>query len=1250
MRIVYISVNSTDAKTMVQPMREFKERESIDVDLFCGNGNEFDDDPILYQDLVRATKMADLVLMRCMSDPSKFNRFERYEEVLRDAPGLVFLYSGNHDVKLLYRDLFKGTDEEYIELGRYVAFRGNENDLGIAYWLNRRIGTKELNVPEPMKNREDGIYHPDHDRDVSFEDYISTLGPGRMTVGIMFTGGLWIYNNTEHIDALIRALESRGMNVIPVFFSVAISSTGIEEAGTAAISRRYFMDGGRSRIDVLIMSSPFSQLVNSRDSQGMATPDDENFYRNMMNVPVLQAMNVGGRFLDFEESTDGLNKSEIYSQVSWPEVDGQIITVPISMTSDGSRGIRRNIPLNDRIEHLAEIARNWAILRNTPPSERRIAILLYQSSPDSGRIGSAAGLDTIESVWSILNRMQDAGYDVGEVPETPKGLIGEMLDGITNNLEWTPSDIVRKRSIGLVDANDYLKDFEQILEFNRKGMEESWGKPPGEVLVDDGRIVIPGIVKGNVMIGYQPLRGWFEQMEAVYHDPLLVTTHQYLEYYRWIKNEFKANMVVHVGTHGTLEWLPGKTVGLSGKCYPDLILDSIPHMYPYVIDDPGEGIQAKRRSEAVLIGHMCPTMARAGDYDDLSPVDSLLQEYFRFKDAMSDERRSTLISQMHEEVRKADLYNDLSIEGNPTDEEFEPYLAHLHDYLTEVKDALIRDGLHVLGKVPEGRRMEESIYSLTRLRNGDVPSLRTALAETMGLDIERAMESPTEASGSGLLNSLLIEEVDGELQGLISHMASSGYDAGSCLDWVAERHGRCSDDLKRSVGYACGTVAPNLMRMGDEVRHLLDGFDGRYVPPGPSGAPTRGNADILPMGRNYYGVDPSMVPSRAAWVTGVKMAEQMVSRYIDEKGEHPREVGFIIWATDTMKTSGDDVAYILWLMGVRPVWSILGGQVIDLEVVPLEELKRPRIDVTVRITGLFRDTFPNLIDMLDDAVKLVADLSESEEENYLAANLRRDIIEALEKGVAIDEARRRASVRIFGCPPGAYGPGVNHAIESGEWKTVQDLADIYITWGSHAYGRGINGESMRDEFVNRFSKVGVTIKNMPDREIDLLDIDDVYGYLGGLNAFVKTYGRQDALSFMGDSSDPDKVKLRDTKEEMRFVFRSKVLNPKFLNGLKEHGYRGVSELAKMTEYMLGWDATSDAIDDWMYEKVAEKFLLDEDTKEWMMDENPYSMMDMLNRLQEAIERGLWDASDDMKERLMGLFSDVEERVEEITDR
>jgi cobaltochelatase CobN len=406
------------------------------------------------------------------------------------------------------------------------------------------------------------------------------------------------------------------------------------------------------------------------------------------------------------------------------------------------------------------------------------------------------------------------------------------------------------------------------------------------------------------------------------------------------------------------------------------------------------------------------------------------------------------------------------------------------------------------------------------------------------------------------------------------------------------------------------------------------------------------------MGRNFFSLDPDSIPTHTAWEIGKRMADQMVQRYVEENGAYPREIGFVIWATDTMKTYGDDVAYIFWLLGVRPVWARTGGQVIDLEAVPLSELGRPRVDVTVNITGLFRDTFPNLIDLIDQAVNLVASLDESDDDNALAANLRRDVVEGMASGLASDEARRRAAVRIFGAPPGGYGTGVNHAVGASSWNTVQDLADVYLDWCSNGYSRGRFGEKMRDEFVRRFSSVEVTVKNMPDREIDLLDCDDVYEYLGGMNAFVRAYGKhKDTFStYMGDDSDPKKSKLRSTQQELRYVFRSKVLNPKFINGLKEHGYRGAGDMASITEYTMAWDATSDVGEDWMYEGLADKFLFDKDTKEWMMDCNPYAMMSIISRLEEAISRGLWDATDEYKEKLEALSLELEDKIEDITDR
>lgn len=1244
LKIVSLSIQSSDAGSIGEPLRRLEDELGIEADLFSVNSENAEDDIAIFQELERKTREADFVFVRCMSDTSRFKRYDRYAESLKVCGGHVFLHSGNLEVSLLNRSLFKGSDADYAVLRAFAANRGADNDYGILRWVAKARGLTDLPVPEPVEQRSSGIYHPDHPRDIGKDEYLRGLGDGPV-VGLMFPGSLWIYDNLDHIDALIHSLEAGGAQTIPIFFSVSsFSAEGSE--GSRGHVREYFTSDGDVLIDALIVCSPFSQLVNSRTGRGLSTEDAENYYRTLLNVPVIHAMTVNGDYHDFEHDRIGLGKHDIAANVAWPEIDGQIISVPIGFVPKGGP-VKRTVPVMDRIDHISRLAISWGSLRRKPAKERKVAILLYQSRPDSGNIGGAAGLDSVESVSDLLGKLHRAGYTVDRVPESGKQLIGTILDGITNDLDNVSTETLRDRAADLVPSSVYREAYRRIPEFDRRMTEEDWGAPPGNICVDGCDIVIPGIVNGNIFLGYQPMRGW---AETDCHDPTLFAQHQYIAYYAWIRDAFGADLIIHVGTHGTLEWLPGKNVGMSAKCNPDFILDGLPNLYPYIIDDPGEGIQAKRRIESVLIGHMGPTMARAGSYDAIEDVNIRLQEYFKARGTASEERKAIMIAQVYGIAEENNLLGEIGASDDPGPAGFEPYIDALHDYITDVKDALIRSDLHVLGRPPAEHHLCEAVYSLMRLDNGDIPSLRYAFAENAGVDLRRIIDSPSDTSADGEINSVIIDRVDDGLQEFIAAMDSYGYETGRCLEALTERYGRTSPDLEASVRYACEVLVPNILRMTDEIDNILAGLNGEYVLPGPSGAPTRGNAHILPMGRNYYGIDPDTIPCRSSWEIGVEMADRMIERYVSERGTYPREVGFIIWATDTMKTGGDDVAYILWLMGVRPVWSGSGGQVADLELIPLGELGRPRIDVTVNITGLFRDTFPNLIDMIDDAVKLVSCLDESDEDNAIAANLRRDLVDDMIRGIDREESLRKNSVRVFGAPPGAYGTGVNKMIENSSWNTVEDLADTYLDWCSYGYARGDRGISLRDEFMRRFGRVEVTVKNMPDREIDLLDCDDVYQYLGGMNAFVRAYGRKDAISVMGDGSDPDRIRIRDTANECKYVFRSKIMNPKFMNGLKEHGYRGAAELAGVTEFVMAWDATSDIVEDWMYEDMAERFLFDRDTREWMEDVNVHAMMNIINRLQEAIGRGLWDATDEMRERLKDLYLETEGRVEEITDR
>ncbi len=1230
MRFTYLSIQSTDPDRMGEACRRAGEEIGIDVAFSGFLKEDCEDDVLRYDELCRSTNASDAVFIRSMGDPWKFKRFDRYAKVLKASGAYVVPVSGNIDVDLMTRDLFPGSDGDLKELMSYAVFKCPENDSRFIRCIARKLGFTDVDPPPAIPQPRHGLYRP-----------VSDDGTDAITVGIVCAHAQVAYGDSEAIDALISGLEAEGMRVIPVACSFDCMR---EPGGMEEVIGTYFVRDGRPAVDVLISLTGYANL--NRADGNIPDIDEESCLRRLIDVPVIYGISIRGRFCDYEDEKIGMKKGDFQSNVIYPELDGNIISVPISYSSPDPP--TRSFPIPDRIEHLCRLAKAWGTLRRTPVEERRVAIMMWQARPNSGMIGAASGLDTVESVADLLKHLASLGYRVDGVPADGRGLIEEILAHVTNDMDGLPMSAIRDRAADLVSKGGYLGRYGRVHGWDRRMTEESWDAPVGRIMVDGGDLVIPGLVKGNVFVCYQPMRGWADLMERNIHDPLLFTQHQYNAYYWWIKDVFRADMVFHMGTHGTLEWLPGLNVGLSGKCNPDYVLDALPNVYPYIINDPGEGVQAKRRSESVLVSHMPPTMARADSYTELDEVNQLLQDYLKYASGATEATRRSLVERLYGAAKRNNLLNDLGVpEGDdPGPEGFEALIIPLHCYLEQVRDTLVRSDLHILGRVPSGDRFHDMVYSLTRSDNGDVPSLRDAFAAERGVDLRAALDDPSWIGPDGELNSSTVERIDSEVRGFIRMLGEEfGYDADEAIKYLESTNGHVGEELASAVRFACGSVVPNIRRMGYEIDHMMDALDGRFVIPGPSGAPTRGDADILPTGRNFYGLDPDTVPTKASWEVGRRMADQMIERHVADRGEYPREVGIVVWATDMMKTGGDDAAYILWLLGLKPVWSSAGGQVVDVEVVPVSELGRPRVDVTLNITGLFRDTFPATIDFLDDAMRLVADLDESDEENAVAANLRRDMVEDIAAGLSVDEARARNSVRIFGEALGTYGNGVGNLIETSLWDETRDLADIYAEQSSYGYSKGDYGKQMKGSFMRRFGRVSATVKNVPTREIDILDIDDVYQYLGGMNAFVRTYGRADAGTYIGDSSDPKRTGIRDTREELRFLFRAKVVNPKFINGLMEHGYRGAAEMAKIVEYTFAWDATSDIAEGWMYDTLADRYLLDEKVREWVLDVNPHAMMNMINTLHEAVDRGMWEASDERLERMKQLFMETEAVIE-----
>jgi cobaltochelatase CobN len=741
----------------------------------------------------------------------------------------------------------------------------------------------------------------------------------------------------------------------------------------------------------------------------------------------------------------------------------------------------------------------------------------------------------------------------------------------------------------------------------RERIRAAWGEPPGELYVDGTDIVPASLRFGNVTLLIQPPRGFGENPVAIYHDPDLPPSHHYLAAYRWLAGEVDA--VVHLGKHGTLEWLPGKGLGLSAGCAPDAVLGDLPLVYPFIVNDPGEGTQAKRRAHAVVVDHLVPPMARAETYGDLARLEQLLDEYATVQ-ALDPAKLPAVRAQIWTLIQAASLHHDLGLAEAPADPEFDDFVLHVDGYLCEVKDSQIRDGLHILGAAPTGEARVNLVLAILRAAQiwggrHALPGLRQALAAHCGL---------SDVDGSVAAAST---EVVDRLEGLARQLVERADAAGWAVAGLAEQVlGGPAPGVQAVLEFAATEVVPRLSATTGELDAVLHALAGGYVPAGPSGSPTRGLVSVLPTGRNFYSVDPKAIPSRNAWDVGVALADSLLDRHRADTGEWPRTVGLTVWGTSAMRTQGDDIAEVVALLGCRPVWDDASRRVTGFEVVPLAELGRPRIDVTVRISGFFRDAFPHVVALLDDAVCAVAALDEAPDRNYVRAHALADTGEHGDW--------RRATTRIFGSKPGAYGAGLLPLIDARNWRDDRDLAEVYAVWGGYGYGRGLAGRAARDDLERVYRRISVAAKNVDTREHDIADSDDYFQYHGGMVAMVRALRGSSPAAYIGDSHLPAAVRTRSLAEETRRVFRARVVNPRWIEAMRRHGYKGAFELAATVDYLFGYDATAGVVEDWMYESLAASYVFDPGVRDFLAKSNPWALRGITERLLEAAERGLWE--------------------------
>jgi len=1041
-------------------------------------------------------------------------------------------------------------------------------------------------------------------------------------VAIVYYRAHHMAGNTAFVDALCRAVGDAGGVPDPVF----CSSLRAPDDALVEVLRE---------ADVLVTT--VLAAGGSRPAAASAGEDDESWDTGALaalDVPILQALCLTRSRAEWLSDDDGVSPLDAANQVAVPEFDGRIITVPFSFKETDPDGLPVYVADPERAARVAGLAVAHGRLRYTPNAEKKVGLILSAYPTKHARIGNAVGLDTPASVVRLLAAMREAGYRVGDLPglQEQEGdlLIRALIDAGGYDQDWLTEEQLSATPVR-IPVSAYTEWFATLPEDFRAGVEEHWGPAPGRMFLDQGAIVVAAIRADHVVVMMQPPRGFGENPIAIYHDPDLPPSHHYLAAYRWLadpEHGFGADALVHVGKHGNLEWLPGKTVASSASCAPDPILGNLPLVYPFLVNDPGEGTQAKRRAHATLVDHLVPPMARAESYGDLARLEQLLDEYASIQ-AMDPGKITAIRGQIWQLIRAASLDSDLGLDDRPEDEGFDEFVLHLDGWLCEIKDAQIRDGLHVLGQAPTGQERVDMVLAILRARQlwsgrQSLPGLREAL----GLDESGAMDG-----GATRTDTDRVEET---AHTLVLGMEKREWAVAEAPAVTLEVLGRIDATVTEILEFGAREVVPRLARTTDEITGVLHALAGGHVGAGPSGSPLRGLVNVLPTGRNFYSIDPRAVPSRLAWETGQMLADSLLERYrADHGGAWPTSVGLSLWGTAAMRTSGDDIAEALALMGVRPVWDEASRRVTGLEVVPLAELERPRVDVVLRISGFFRDAFPHVVATMDDAVQLVAGLAdEPDQDNFLAAHARAD--------AASGSSWEAATTRIFGSPPGAYGAGLLQAMDARSWHDDADLAEIYTTWGGHAYGRGRQGESAVEEMRAAYRRIAVAAKNIDTREHDIADSDDYYQYHGGMIATVRALTGAAPAAYVGDSTRPENVRTRSLVEETARVFRSRVVNPRWMAAMRRHGYKGAFEMAATVDYLFGWDATAGTVSDWMYSSLTENYVLDEQNRAFLREANPWALHGMTERLLEAVERGLWAEPDPaMVEELRRAFLEAE---------
>ena len=1078
------------------------------------------------------------------------------------------------------------------QLHRYLAEGGPDNALNFLRFLGELLGNDAAAEP-PVPLPHAGIYQWRDDRE-----------PQGATAAIVFYRSLIEGGLTAPIDSLAGALASRGLTPLPIFV------TSLKDGESAR-----FLEATLSHAPPAVILNATAFAAGRFDGESQGNP----FAR--FDCPVLQVILSGSSAAAWSASSQGLSPRDLAMNVVLPELDGRIITSAASFKEAGDWhaptecSIMAYRPMQEAIDRIADLAAAWTRLRQREAPERRIAIVLANYPNRDGRIANGVGYDTPASTVAILDALAGKGYRVDDRPRSGNELLAQLLRGPTNsgaNAE-APTD-------ALLPLADYRRFFDRLPAGPRDALLVRWGDAENDPFCRDGAFRLPVRLYGNIAIGIQPARGYNIDPKSTWHDAGLVPPHGYLAFYLWLGEVFGAHAVIHNGKHGNLEWLPGKATALSAECWPDIVFAPLPQLYPFIVNDPGEGTQAKRRTAAVIIDHLTPPLTRAESYGPLHELEILIDEYALA--AGMDARRQTLIRRrIAELVESSGIDRDVRLADIMADD---TALARLDAWLCDIKESQIRDGLHILGTSPHGRLETDLLVALARLprgtgTGGDASLLR-ALVQDLDLALDplaAAMSDPWQGPRPPLLAT-----VDGAPWRSVGDTIER-LEALACriVEGSIAPPGPASAAVKDRIETA---IRPALRACGDrEIAAVLAGLSGHFVDPGPSGAPSRGRLDVLPTGRNFYSVDNRAVPTPTAFDLGRRSAEAMLARHFQEHGRYPTAIGLSVWGTSNMRTGGDDIAQAMALLGARPQWEPGTGRVVGFEILTSAELARPRVDVTLRISGFFRDAFPLQIELFDKVVRAVGALDEDAAHNPIRRRMHDDEAMLAQSGLASDDARRLAGHRIFGSKPGTYGAGLQALVDERLWQTKADLAHAYLAWGSHAYGAASHGETSEAMFRRRLSAIEAVVHNQDNREHDLLDSDDYYQFEGGMTVAVEHLSAIRPVVWHNDHSRPERPLPRTLEEEISRVMRARVVNPKWIAGVMRHGYKGAFEIAATVDYMFAFAATTGAVQSHHFDLAYDAYLGDREVRTFLADNNPAALAEIADRLAEAVQRGLW---------------------------